>query len=188
MNLVVYIATSFDGFIAREDGSLDWLPGSEPGDESSLPEPDSGPQEDYGFGSFNTSVDALILGRKSYEKVLSFGFWPYTDKRVIVLSSTLNEADSIVNGPIEFSQEAPLELVKRLESEGVKKVWVDGGATIRSYLEAGLINELIITRIPVLIGAGLSLFAGLKKDIHLKIISSTNYSNGVIQQVLSPIK
>ena len=116
MEVVVNIATSFDGKIARENGRLDWLPGAEPGS------PDLGFEEDFGMGDFFGLVDTLIMGRNTYEKVLSFGAWPYGNMKVIVMSQTLGEIDSSLEGDIQLSRESPLELIDNLKIQGRKKV------------------------------------------------------------------
>ena len=170
MKASVYIATSLDGFIAREDGSLDWLPGSEGGGD-----------EDYGYQAFMDSVDVLVMGRNSYEMVLSFGEWPYGDKRVVVLSRTLTELADHLPQTVELSAASPAVLVAELESSGAKHLYIDGGKVIQSFLKAGLIQELIITKIPVLIGPGLPLFGPLDQDMALRHIETKSFESGLVQ-------
>ncbi|MGA7748602.1 MAG: dihydrofolate reductase family protein, partial [Gallionella sp.] len=167
---LVFIATSLDGFIAREDGSLDWLPA-----------PSS--EEDYGYTEFMARVDVLVMGRKTYETALGFGEWPYSGKRVVVLSSTLAAGDipSSLHGKVEIDAGPLPELVQRLEAEGHKGIYVDGGKTIQSFLNAGLIDEIIITRIPILLGSGIPLFDDLAHDIHLQHLGTKNYASGFVQ-------
>ncbi len=151
----VYIATSLDGFIAREDGGLDWLPGADPEKQ------DESKAEDYGYREFMDSVDVLVMGRKTFEQVLCFGEWPYQNKRVIVLSSGNVPVPDELASPIEVRSCSPCDLVEQLDADGANHVYVDGGNTIQRFLSDGLIQQ-IITRIPVLIGTGIPLLGRLK--------------------------
>lgn len=153
MKCNVYIATSLDGFIATKEGGLDWLM-----------EIDNPTGDDFGFGEFIESIDALVMGRNTFEMVVSFGQWPYT-KPVYVLSSTLTSIPQylqdkafLVNGEIE-------EVLKNLELKGLKNLYIDGGKVIQSFLEKDLINEMIITRIPIVLGEGIALFSSMNKSI-----------------------
>lgn len=139
----MFIATSLDGFIARADGGIDWLPPPVPGD-------------DFGFGAFMATVDALVMGRKTYETALGFGDWPYVGTRVIVLG----HGAPVSRHGEEHTAEPPAALVARLGGQGVRRIYVDGGATIRSFLAADLIDDVTLTLIPVVLGAGIPLFAG----------------------------
>ena len=168
----VYIATSLDGFIAREDGSLDWLDAA----NSTVSE-----GEDCGYSSFMNSVDVLVMGRNSYEKVLSFGAWPYQDKPVIVLSSRPLEFPANLKGSVEHSSESPKELCDRLSKKGLSRLYIDGGITVQRFLTAGLIDDITITVIPVIIGTGIPLFGSLEKDIALKHIATKAYDFGFTQ-------
>lgn len=142
----VYIAASLDGFIARENGGIDWL--------TEIPNPDGG---DFGFSKFMENIDAIVMGRNTFETVLTFGEWPYS-KPVFVYSTKLKELPGQIKGKGEIVQGAPNEVVSLLNSRGFKNLYIDGGITIQSFLNAGLIDELIITRIPVLLGRGIPLF------------------------------
>jgi dihydrofolate reductase len=147
----VFIATSLDGYIARLDGSLDWL--TERGEQAG----------DTGYDQFMTSVDTVVMGRNTYEKVLTFDVWPYEGKQVEVLSTTLDPgADEriIVHRTLDG-------LVETLNDRGAKRVYADGGRVIQTFLRAGLLNELTITTAPVLLGAGIRLFGELDQDIAL---------------------
>ena len=168
----VYIATSLDGYIARKDGSIDWLNEA----NSLVPE-----GEDCGFFAFIDSVDALIMGRKTFENVLSFGQWPYGDTSVIVLSRNTVDIPKELSKTVSCTSEAPAELSKRLEDQGAKRFYVDGGMTIQSFLNEGLIRDITITRIPTVIGNGISLFGELKADIKLKDIATKVYDFGFVQ-------
>lgn len=167
----VYIATSLDGFIARRDGSLDWLNAA----AATVPE-----GEDCGYKVFMDSVELLIMGRRSYEKVLSFGDWPYT-KPVVVMSHAPLSFPEHLPDIVTPSSESPATLLKRLESEGVRRVYVDGGKTIQGFLAEGLIDDLTITRIPILLGDGIPLFAGDARDIPLTHVQTTAYEFGFVQ-------
>jgi len=168
----VYIATSLDGYIAREDGSLDWLDSA----NERVPE-----GEDFGYALFMDSVDALVMGRNTYEKVLSFGAWPYGDKPVIVLSRHRLEIPPHLSKMVEHSSQTPEELYMRLSKKGFSRLYIDGGITIQRFLAVGLIKDLTITVIPIIIGRGKSLFGSLDKDIELKHIVTKSYEFGFVQ-------
>ncbi|MFN2193388.1 MAG: dihydrofolate reductase family protein [Candidatus Promineifilaceae bacterium] len=177
MKVSVYIATSLDGFIARSDGSLDWLPGAE-GEENS-------DREDYGWAAFWDSVDCLVMGRKTFEKVLNLapGAWPYEGTRVIVLSSTLTAVPDAMESKIELAAPDPAALVEMLAQEGYKHLYIDGGATIQTFLRRGLITDMTITTIPILIGEGIPLFGPLAGDVQLKLVKSQSYASGFVQSI-----
>ena len=171
----VYIATSLDGFIAREHGELDWLPQSgQSGDE------------DYGYQTFIDSIDTLVIGRGTFEKVLTFDPWPYAGKRVMVLSNSMTNVPDNVKSLVEISNLQPRELAAHLESTGSKAVYVDGGKTIQSFLRAGLIDQLTLFTVPVLIGRGLPLFGALNNDIKLELVSSRAFASGMVERVYRP--
>lgn len=175
MKTTVYIATTLDGFIARENGELDWLPGSD--GETSV---DSG-NEDFGFNAFMGSVDTLIMGRNTYESVISMGTWPYGNKQVIVMSNTLRGLAHNVPHTVKLSSESPIGLYRSLEISGAKHVYIDGGKTIQGFLDSDLIDEIILTRVPVLIGKGIPLFGPLNSDKKLNHIETQSYRNGFVQ-------
>ena len=141
MKLSVFCGVSVDGFLARADHALDFL--------------DAGEQEPHGFEEFYGSVDVVVIGRKTFEVVLTFGKWFYGKKPVVVLSSRLLDFSSIEGGAVEQMSDEPAVVVKRLESRGFKHAYIDGGITIQRFLVAGCIDRLVITRVPVLIGAGI---------------------------------
>ncbi len=182
MKASVYIATTLDGFIARENGELDWLPGSDgevPVDSES---------EDFGFNAFMESIDVLIMGRNTYELAISTGMWPYGNKRVIVLSNTLHNLADGVPTTVELKSELPSDLYNNLKKSGAKHLYIDGGKTIQGFLNSGLIDEIIITRVPVLIGTGIPLFGPLDNDQKLKHIETRAYKNGFVQTKYEVIK
>jgi dihydrofolate reductase len=161
----VFIGVSVDGFIARTDGSLDWLPSD---------------CEPHGYDEFMATVDALVIGRKTFEKVLTFDAWPYGDKPVFALSSRpLPPAPA--GAMVERMSGDPSEIVSQLTARGILHIYVDGGITIQRFLQAGLIQQLIITRVPVLIGAGIPLFGATSRDIALKHVATRHYASGLVQ-------
>jgi dihydrofolate reductase len=162
----VFIGTSVDGFIARLNGDLDFLP--------------AGGGEPHGYREFMETVDALVIGRKTYETVLAFETWPYAEKRVFVLS-TRPLAPAPPDAVVEHMSGDPAEIVSQLETRGIKHVYVDGGITIQGFLQAGLIQRLIITRVPVLIGDGVSLFGPLPHDVRLEHVATRDYPSGLVQ-------
>lgn len=168
----VFIATSLDGFIAREDDSLDWL------DAANALVPAG---EDFGYDAFMNSVDVLVMGRHTFEKVLSFGNWPYGDKPVIVLSSRSLNIPEQLQKSVTHSAESPEELYQRLSKDGLQRLYIDGGITIQRFLAAGLIHDLTITVIPVILGQGKPLFGELANDIKLKLLTSKAWDFGFIQ-------
>lgn len=172
----VFIATSLDGFISRKDGSIDWL------NEANTTIP---PGEDCGYKVFADSVDVLVMGRNTFDQVRTFDPWPYGDKRLVVLSSGAVEIPEPLRKTVSSSAETPVTLLRRLESEGIQHVYVDGGITIQRFLAAGLIDELTITLIPVLLGEGRPLFGALEKDVKLKLLRSKAYDFGFVQVTYS---
>jgi dihydrofolate reductase len=166
MKASVFIATSLDGFIARENGGLDWLPA------------DGG--EPHGYVEFMATVDALVMGRKTFETVLTFGSWPF-EKPVIVLTSRPSELTAPPGALCEMMDGTPQEIVDRLAKRGMKHLYIDGGDTIRRFLEAGLIQRVTITRIPVLLGSGIPLFGPLMRDIRLEHVATRAYPSGMVQ-------
>ena len=150
----IYIATSLDGFIATSDGGLDWL------DE--IPNPDG---SDHGYAEFMSGIDAIVMGRKTFEKVMTFSLWPY-DKPVYVLSRSKVRVPNELENKVEIVNENPKTLVDQLKERGHQNLYIDGGITIQGFLEEDLIDELIITRIPVLLGNGAPLFGKLVQRMY----------------------
>jgi dihydrofolate reductase len=167
MTISVFIGTSVDGFIARPNGNLDFLP--------------VGGGEPHGYTEFMAGIDALVIGRKTFETVLAFPTWPYGDKRVIVLSSRPIDFSTVRGGVVEQMAGAPAEIVAKLAARGVQHVYVDGGVTIQKFLRAGLVQRLIITRVPVLIGEGIPLFGALPADVRLRHVTTQHYPSGLVQ-------
>ena len=175
----VYIATSLDGFIARKDGELDWL------NDANAIVPDG---EDCGYHAFMNSVDVLIMGRKTYEQVLSFGEWPYEKTRVVVLSRNPITFPEDLPNTVTHSSETPRVLYNRLSEEGAKHLYVDGGITIQRFLTEELIDELTITVIPIILGEGTPLFAPLGKDVLLTHVGTKTFDFGFVQITYSVVK
>lgn len=170
MKASVFIATSLDGYIAREDGSIDWLGGgtSEAGD-------------DFGYKEFIDSVDVIVMGRATFETLLGFDAWPYGDKRLVVLSSRTPNIPDRRKESVEVMSGSPMQIVGELSKRGVNHLYVDGGKTIQGFLAAGLIQRMIITVIPILIGSGIPLFGALPGDVGLTHIGTTSFPNGFVQ-------
>ena len=167
----VFIATSLDSFIARKDGRLDWLPGSDGAQGN----------EDYGYVDFFESIDTLVIGRKTYELVTTFPEWPYGGKRVLVLSSSYPKQITAIAEGVGGTSSSPEELVQQLARDGARHLYVDGGKTIQSFLRAGLIQEMTITRVPILIGEGISLFGPLNSDIKFTHLATRSFDSGFVQ-------
>jgi dihydrofolate reductase len=167
MMVSVFIGTSVDGFIARPNGDLDFLP--------------PGGGEPHGYDEFMAGIDALVIGRKTFETVLAFPAWPYGDKRVVVLSSQPLDLSKATGGVVEQMAGPPAEIVAKLAARGVRHVYVDGGITIQGFLRAGMVQRLIITRVPVLIGDGIPLFGTLPHDIRLRHVATQSYASGLVK-------
>jgi dihydrofolate reductase len=167
MKLSVFCGVSVDGFLARPDGALDFL--------------DTGEQEPHGFEEFYDSVDVIVIGRKTFEVVLTFGKWFYGKKPVIVLSSGSLDFSSVKGGVVEQMSGEPVEIVALLKARGFKHAYIDGGVTIQRFLAAGVIDRLVITRVPVLIGAGIPLFGPVPHDVSLRHVATRCYNGGLVQ-------
>jgi dihydrofolate reductase len=169
--VILYIAASLDGFIARKDGKIDWLPGSDGSED------DSSNGEDYGYNDLMDRTDVFIMGRKTYEQVLTFDDWPYPGKKCYVCTSKKLKEDLNV----EFNDDA-VSLVNDLSEKDGKDIWLIGGSGVNgSLLNAGLIDEIILTVIPVVIGSGIGLFSGVKTDAKFNLIESKKFDNGMAQ-------
>lgn len=175
----VFVATSLDGFIARTGGELDWL------DRANATVPEG---EDCGYRPFMDSIDALIMGRKTYEKALSFSEWSYGDKPVVVLSSNKIEIPAQLAQTVSHSAESPIELCDRLSEQGAKRLYIDGGITIQRFLAEGLIDDLTITVIPIILGKGIPLFGDFNRDIILKHTATKTYGFGFVQLTYHVLK
>lgn len=172
MKCSVFIATSLDGFIARSDGSIDWLEHA----NRAVPE-----GEDCGYAAFITSVDTLVMGRRTFELALTFPKWPYESTPVVVLSRNRVLVPPALSRSVSASNESVQALVSRLSSEGAGHLYIDGGQTIQGFLTEQLIDEITITVVPVLIGSGRTLFGPLPHDVHLVQQSTRVYDFGFVQ-------
>ena len=166
----VFIGTSVDGFIARRNGDIDWLTGF-----SSL-------GEDHGYDAHMERVDGIIMGRGTFETVKGFEPWPY-GKPVLVLSRTLAQTDipDALRGKVEIINASPQDAMTSAGERGWRGVYVDGGAVIQSFLRAGLIDDMVISRVPVLIGNGLPLFGPVQGDIALEHVETRSFPSGLVQ-------
>ena len=165
MKTSMFVGTSVDGFIARLDDALDFLPddGGEP----------------HGYDEFMASVDVLVIGRKTFNKVMTFSEWPYGDKRVVVLS---HEPLALPPLPtVERMEGTPASILARLEASGATHAYVDGGLTLQGFLSAGLLDRMVITRVPVLIGEGIPLFGKLPRDLRLRHVATRAFASGLVQ-------
>ncbi|MUV14755.1 dihydrofolate reductase family protein [Noviluteimonas gilva] len=162
----VFVGTSVDGFMARADGALDFLP--------------PGGGEPHGYEEFIASVDALVIGSKTYDVVLAFDQWPYGDKPVFVLSSRPLR-DAPAGAVVERMSGEASDIASQLAARGFRHLYIDGGRTIQQFLRAGLIQRLIVTHVPVLIGSGVPLFGPLDQDIHLTHVATRQYASGLVQ-------
>jgi dihydrofolate reductase len=169
MTVSVFVGVSVDGFMARANHALDWLP--------------AGGGEPHGYVEFIATVDALVIGRNTFETVLKFEPWPYGDKRVVVLTSRPVDFSAVAGGRVERMQGTPQSIVATLAASGARHLYVDGGITIQRFLRAGLVDRLTITRVPVLIGEGIPLFGTLPRDLKLRHIATQAYSSGLVKSI-----
>lgn len=166
----VFIATSLDGFIARENGDIDWL----------LKHDQAG--EDHGYDDFIKDIDVIVMGRGTYEAVRRMGDWFYT-RPVLVLSAQLSQQDvpCELSGKVRFSDKSPEDAMAMLESEGVRRAYVDGGRIIQSFLEIDMIRDLVITTVPILLGSGRPLFGRGPRDVALAHTGTRAFPSGLVQ-------
>ena len=172
LECAVFVGVSLDGFIARPNGDLDWLMGEGGGDSAK-----------YGYNEFIAGINAIVMGRKTFEKVLTFDKWYYGTKRVVVLSSRLLDLSTaqVRGGVVEQMAGVPAEIASKLAASGARHLYVDGGITVQQFLRAGLIHRLIISRLPVLIGKGIPLFGSVPGDIRLRHVATRTYPGGMVQ-------
>ena len=179
MKCSVFIATSADGFIAKEDGSVDWL------HTAGKTDIDMGEQADMGMNNYMARVDCMIMGRKCMEMISSMNLtpeqWPYGNTRIIALSNTIKETPENLIGKVEMYSGDLLTLISNLENEGYKHAYIDGGTTIQAFINLNLINELTITKVPVLLGEGKPLFGKTFQDIKLEEAKAIVFPNDFIQ-------
>ncbi len=164
----VFVGTSLDGFIAREDGGLDWLPAVENAD-------------DHGYTAFIHSVDVIVVGRGTFDTVLGFDEWPYGTMPVVVLTSRPVSVPKGAAAYVATFAGSPSDAIAYLAGRGFTHAYVDGGITIQHFLEAGLIDRMIVTRVPVLIGQGRPLFGPLTRDVRLRHVATRAFPSGLVQ-------
>lgn len=169
---IVYIATSIDGYIAGKDGDIKWL--------TEYPNPD---QNDYGFFDFIKGIDALIMGRHTFETVNGFDTWMYPVP-VFVLSNTLTELTGKWAEKCELIKGDLKEVLTQLNARGINNIYVDGGKTIQSFLAQDLIDKLIITTIPIVLGGGIPLF-GDSAQLNFKHDSTDIYTGGLVKSTFT---
>jgi dihydrofolate reductase len=172
MSASTFIATSLDGFIARADGAIDWLP--------------EGGGEPHGYDEYMAGIDAVVIGRKTFETVRDFPSWPY-ERPVFVLSSRPQAFSAPPGVACEFLCATPASVVRTLSERGFERLYVDGGVTVHAFLAAGLLARLIITRVPVIIGGGIPLFGWLPHDIRLRHIATRSYPSGLVCSEYAPL-
>jgi dihydrofolate reductase len=168
----VFIAKSLDGYIAKSDGGLDWLINRDTRGE------------DHGYDNFIKDMDGIVMGRKTFEKVLTFEPWPYTVP-VVVMSASLSPEQVLValKDKVRIVNSRPSDLLKHLESLGWQKVYIDGGSIIQSFLREKLISDLVITTVPVLLGEGRKLFGSLDQEVSLTHIRTKAFPSGLVQSI-----
>ena len=163
-NITYYVAISLDGYIADADGGVGWLP--------------QGDTADYGYAEFYAGVDALMMGRRTYDQVLDFGEWPYAGKPTYVFTS--NPPDDNPHG-VEFVDACPPDFVRTVAPRCSGAVWlVGGGSLAEQFRSAGLIDEYLIFVIPVILGRGIPLFGGGSPPTSLRLETTEIYDDGVV--------
>ena len=168
MKTSVFVGMSVDGFIARTNGDFDFLTAN-------------GGGEPHGYNEFIATVDVIVIGRNTFEKVLTLGPWFYGKKRVVVLSSRPIDLSVVKDGNVEQMSGSPAEIVAKLEKSGAKHAYIDGGVTVQRFLRAGLIQHITLNRVPVLIGEGIPLFGSLPSDVRLQHIATQTYRGGLVK-------
>ena len=173
----VYIATTLDGYLASEDGDVSFLDAFREGGPA--------PDDFFGFQNFLDSVDAIVMGRKTFEKVVSFGptMWPYGSIPLVVWTRDATYTiPTHLESSVSVSNQSPLDLMETMDSKGYQRVYLDGGVTIQSFLLADLVDEMILSRLPVLLGSGIPLFAsgGGETARTLEHLQTKSYPNGIV--------
>jgi dihydrofolate reductase len=173
MKCSVFIATSLDGYIADSEGGIDWLASA------------NLEGEDYGYQVFADATDVLIMGRNTFEKVMSFPQWPYGDKPVVVVSRAMAQLPDTTPSSVELTHEEPHELIAKLQQRGFEHAYIDGGQLIQSFLAQGLIHSMTLTTLPMTLGAGIPLFQANGKALlqTWQLQGQQAFENGVVQSV-----
>lgn len=175
MPVSVFVGTSLDGFIARLDGTFDFLS-------------TGGGEEPHGYEEFFASIDAVVMGRNTFEIVAAFHSWPFADKRVVVLSMRAVDLGRVRAGRIEQMSGEPAEIVAKLAASGAHHLYVDGGITVQRFISAGLVDRLTITRVPILVGTGIPLFGVVPRDIPLRHLATQTYRTGLVKSEYEVLK
>ena len=166
----VFVGTSLDGYVADREGGLDFL--------ECVPNPE---KDDFGYYAFIETVDVILMGRATFDVVLGFGIaWPYT-KPVFVLSSTMKTVPKELEGKVEISCGDPKGVVATLKGKGFNHIYVDGGTVIQDFLREDMIDEMIITRVPMLLGGGTQLFADLPEQLEFELVETKTFLNAFVQ-------
>lgn len=170
MKTFAYIAQSIDGFIAKPDGNLDWLDHNSYG-------------EDYGFREFLRNIDVILMGANTFSVIMNFDEWVYTNKKVFIMSNKIKTEDipERLRDKVEISNLSPRKIITVLREKGCQEIYVDGGKVIQSFLKEDLVDELIITQIPILLGDGIPLFGKLNREIKLELVENQSFKSGLIQ-------
>jgi dihydrofolate reductase len=175
LKTIVFIGTSLDGFIARKDGDFDWL--SHFANEEAI----------LAYKELISRIDAIVIGRGTFEKVLSLDPWPY-EKRVFVLSTTIKQIPDSVKEKVTLLSMKPAELLSYLSNHGFSNLYIDGGKVIQEFLKEDLIDELIISKAPILIGSGIPLFGYLDKDLQFRHTHTEINPNGLVRSYYERLK
>ncbi len=165
----LYIATSLDGFIARENGSIDWLTKYE-----------NNPETDYGYSEFYASIGKVLMGRKTYEQALGFGEWPYREKKSYIF--TRQKEPMRRENNVEFVSEDIGEFVRQLKRNTEEDIWLVGGSQIiKVFFEENLVQDLIVFVVPIILGSGIPLFDHIGKEIGFRTGRVERYENGLVK-------
>jgi dihydrofolate reductase len=177
MKVSVFIAASVDGYIARKDHSIDWLDNL-----------NADPDQDYGFQDFIRNIDAILMGRNTFNVVMNLKDWSYGEMPIFVLTHhpTTLRLDKYEN--VRAIQGKPEEILAELEKRGFHHLYLDGGKTISEFLSASLVDEMIITRIPILLGKGIPLFNPVDKETKLELLSTMDFEDGLVQNKYKILK
>jgi dihydrofolate reductase len=168
LKTIVYIGTSLDGFIARKDGDIEWLNQFANNEAVSA------------YNEFISRIDAIVIGRGTFEKILTFPSWPY-NKKAFLLSTSIKKVPDELKEKIAIISMKPAEVLSYLSGLEFSSIYIDGGKVIQDFLKEDLIDELIISRVPVLIGNGIPLFGQLTKDLQFSHVRTEVQSNGLVR-------
>jgi dihydrofolate reductase len=185
MKCSAFIATSADGYIADLKGGIDWLYADVQKDAATSKATAIDENPDLGFKEYISTVDCMVMGRKCMEVISSMNLtpeqWPYGDIEIIVLSKTIKEPPRNLADKVTMYGGEIKDLIQSLKNKGLKHAYIDGGATITSFINLKLINSMTVTQAPILLGSGLSLFGFINNPVALNKIESTTYSSGFMQ-------